>query len=229
MPQITCPACSATYDMPAGSIGPDGRKVLAQAFSDTQLQRVAREVLDRCDAADGLADGLVSDTALCRINPQRLVCPAGGDGCLSAEQARALSAMMAGPVNRDGGRLYVNWPWDPGLAAPGWRQWTLGTSTSGDSNARHVTLMSGALGFEFVTPPDPTLTVLNFDFERDPLLGGLLARHVEAFPAASVTRTRAGHFLQEEVPASLAGGSERLRDALCEHFVLVGLAQQLAF
>lgn len=41
--------------------------------------------------------------------------------------------------------------------------------------------------------------------ERDPLLGGLLARHVEAFPAASVTRTRAGHFLQEEVPASLAG------------------------
>jgi hypothetical protein len=29
--------------------------------------------------------------------------------------------------------------------------------------------MSGALGFEFTTPPDPTLTVLNFDFERDPL------------------------------------------------------------
>jgi hypothetical protein len=29
--------------------------------------------------------------------------------------------------------------------------------------------MSGALGFEFVTPPDPTLTVQNFDFERDPL------------------------------------------------------------
>ena len=28
--------------------------------------------------------------------------------------------------------------------------------------------MSGALGHEFVTPPDPSLTVLNFDFERDP-------------------------------------------------------------
>lgn len=149
--------------------GPDGRKVLAQAFSDAQLQRVAREVLDRCDAADGLADGLVSDTALCRVNQQRLVCPAGGEGCLSAEQARALAAMMAGPVNRDGGRLYVGWPWDPGLAAPGWRQWTLGSSTTGDPNARHVTLMSGALGFEFVTPPDPSLTVMNLDFDRDPL------------------------------------------------------------
>ena len=28
--------------------------------------------------------------------------------------------------------------------------------------------MAGALGHEFVTPPDPSLTTLNFDFERDP-------------------------------------------------------------
>ena len=41
--------------------------------------------------------------------------------------------------------------------------------------------------------------------ERDPLLGAVLRRHIEAFPAASVTRTQAGHFLQEEVPANLAG------------------------
>ena len=72
-------------------------------------------------------------------------------------------------MNRDGGRLYFGWPWDPGIAHPGWRAWTLGQSRSGEPDARHVTLMSGALGFEFVTPPDPTLTVANFDFERDPL------------------------------------------------------------
>lgn len=40
--------------------------------------------------------------------------------------------------------------------------------------------------------------------ERDPILGRALARHVAAFPRASVTRTRAGHFLQEEVPDELA-------------------------
>ena len=43
--------------------------------------------------------------------------------------------------------------------------------------------------------------------ERDPLLGKVLRRHVEAFPAAAVTRTRAGHFLQEEVPAELAAAA----------------------
>ena len=146
-----------------------GYRHLATALGDAQLQRVAQEVLDRCDAADGLVDGLVAETALCRIDPRRLVCPAGGDGCLSPAQAQALTAVMAGPFNRDGRRLYFPWPWDPGIAAPGWRAWTLGSATRGEPDARHVTLMSGALGFEFTTPPDPTLTVLNFDFERDPL------------------------------------------------------------
>lgn len=146
-----------------------GYRHLAAALGDAQLQRVAQEVLDRCDAADGLVDGIVAETALCRIDPRRLVCPAAGEGCLSAAQAQALATVMAGPYNRDGGRLYFPWPWDPGIAAPGWRAWTLGTATRGEPNARHVTLISGALGFEFATPPDPTLTVLNFDFDRDPL------------------------------------------------------------
>lgn len=39
---------------------------------------------------------------------------------------------------------------------------------------------------------------------RDPILGRALARHERALPAAAVTRTEAGHFLQEEVPGELA-------------------------
>ena len=39
--------------------------------------------------------------------------------------------------------------------------------------------------------------------ERDPILGRALARHERAFPSASVRRTAAGHFLQEEVPEAL--------------------------
>jgi haloalkane dehalogenase len=40
--------------------------------------------------------------------------------------------------------------------------------------------------------------------ERDPILGRALKRHEEAFLRATVTRTQAGHFLQEEVPKELA-------------------------
>jgi haloalkane dehalogenase len=39
---------------------------------------------------------------------------------------------------------------------------------------------------------------------KDPILGRALGRHEEALPNARVTRTDAGHFLQEEVPEALA-------------------------
>ena len=150
--------------------GADGQPVLAQALTEAQLKHVARAVLERCDANDGLADGLVNDSASCRIDPAALQCPAGagaGEACLSPAQAATLREVMAGPRNSRGA-LYFSWPWDPGIADAGWRAWTLGTATQGPSNARHITLMAGALGHEFVTPPDPSLTTLNFDFERDP-------------------------------------------------------------
>lgn len=39
---------------------------------------------------------------------------------------------------------------------------------------------------------------------RDPILGKALKKHERAFPDAKVILTQAGHFLQEEVPGSLA-------------------------
>ena len=41
---------------------------------------------------------------------------------------------------------------------------------------------------------------------RDPILGRALKWHEKAFPDAPVTRTEAGHFLQEEVPGRAGGG-----------------------
>lgn len=148
--------------------GADGKPVLARALSDAQLKRVASGVLQACDAADGLADGLVAQPEACQPDPTAWACPGGGEGCLQPSQVQALREVMAGPRNRAGQALYFGWPWDPGLAAPDWRNWTLGTAQAGAPNARHVTLMAGALGHEFVTPPDPALSTLNFDFERDP-------------------------------------------------------------
>jgi pimeloyl-ACP methyl ester carboxylesterase len=148
--------------------GADGKPVLARALSDGDLKLVADRVLERCDAADGLRDGLVQRK--CDFDPSVLRCTgAKSDACLSGAQVDALAAVMAGPRNKAGKPLYFGWPWDPGLAGVDWRNWTLGTAAEGaPPNARHITLMAGALGYEFVTPPDPGLTTLNLDFDRDP-------------------------------------------------------------
>jgi haloalkane dehalogenase len=40
--------------------------------------------------------------------------------------------------------------------------------------------------------------------EKDPILGRVLRRVIELLPDAPVTRTKAGHFIQEEEPAAIA-------------------------
>ena len=52
--------------------------------------------------------------------------------------------------------------------------------------------------------------------ERDPILGRALKKHIEAFPRASTTRTKAGHFLQEEVPDEIVLAIESVADPALE-------------
>jgi Tannase and feruloyl esterase len=67
--------------------------------------------------------------------------------------------------------LYFSWPWDAGVGHPDndWRMWKLGNSVTATPNSRHVFLMQDAMKHEFVTPPDPSLSIFTFNFDRDPL------------------------------------------------------------
>ena len=82
----------------------------------------------------------------------------------------ALQKIFGGPRNSAGQPLYYTWPWDPGIGHPNndWRAWKLGTSTTAQANSRHVFLMQDALQGYFVTPPDRSLSIYRFDFDRDP-------------------------------------------------------------
>jgi feruloyl esterase len=80
----------------------------------------------------------------------------------------ALRNVFAGPRNSAGQALYAGQPWDPGLAAPGWRTWTLGSSTTATPDSRYITLIVDALVNEFLTPPDLGFNPLAFNFDTDP-------------------------------------------------------------
>ncbi|MET7242388.1 tannase/feruloyl esterase family alpha/beta hydrolase [Methylobacterium sp. EM32] len=147
----------------------EGRPILAEAFSEADLALVAQSVLKACDAADGLADGAVEAVSSCRFDPASLACPGDKNAtCLGERQVEALRRAFRGAEDGKGQPVYASWPWDPGLAAPGWRAWKLGTSKTATPNARNATLGPAAIANYFLTPPDPGFDALRFDFDRDP-------------------------------------------------------------
>jgi pimeloyl-ACP methyl ester carboxylesterase len=151
--------------------GDDGKPVLSKALSDGDLGLLRKSILNSCDAQDGVADGLVSHPAACKFDVASLRCKgAKDDSCLAPAQVNALQKMFIGAKDAAGKPLYFSWPWDPGMGHPqnDWRGWKLGNAPGGKANSRHVFLMEDALQGYFVTPPDRSLSIYQFDFDRDP-------------------------------------------------------------
>jgi poly(3-hydroxybutyrate) depolymerase len=101
---------------------------LATAFTVPERRLVAQAILDRCDALDGLADGLVQSTAACQaaFNLDRDVptCVGDRDGsCLTSAQKGVVGSIFRGAVTADGRRVYSTFPFDPGLTSANWALW----------------------------------------------------------------------------------------------------------
>ena len=101
---------------------------LGTAFTPAERQMVGRAILDRCDALDGVADGMVQDTAACQaaFDLRRDVpsCTGARDGtCLTDAQKDVIASIYNGPVLPNGRRVYSSFPFDPGLSAQNWALW----------------------------------------------------------------------------------------------------------
>lgn len=148
--------------------GADGTPDLSRAFSDAQLKGVADAVLEKCDALDGLKDGLVNDFRACQFDPREQVCDAGrdprGPACMTTAQADALRTVMGGAKNSRGESLYGSTPYDTGIAAPAWRSIHLGSNGRPPGNA---SLGRDSLTLFAMTPSSPGFDIMQFDFDRD--------------------------------------------------------------
>ncbi|HZF79656.1 MAG TPA: tannase/feruloyl esterase family alpha/beta hydrolase, partial [Rubrivivax sp.] len=157
----------------------NGRPDFAASFSDAELAVVSRKVLEKCDALDGIADGMVGDMAQCQSKADLAqdvpTCSAASDvQCLPAAKKAALVRMLAGPRNAAGAALYASFPLDAGISAPGWRTWKIGIAPSLPQGLQRG---GGAAAFLFTAPPaNPTVVrdldsltdwVLNFSFDTD--------------------------------------------------------------
>lgn len=157
------------YAAVASAKTPAGQPDLQSAFTPAELKLVADKVLQRCDALDGLADGIVSNVDACktRFDIQTAVptCAAGTrDGmCLSAPQKKALADVFKGARNSAGQPIYSSFPFDAGVSGANWREWKFASPPTRDA---------GAVGFIFSTPPladrpQGLPFALGFDMDRD--------------------------------------------------------------
>jgi feruloyl esterase len=86
-------------------------------FTPEEERLVMGALLQRCDALDGQADGLIFNRTSCDFDPTELACSAspGNGQCLADNKAEALARAMAGPVNAAGLPVYVSYPYDSGI------------------------------------------------------------------------------------------------------------------
>ncbi len=113
-----------------------GNAILSRALSEGELQLLAEAVLNACDGADGIIDGLIFNYA-CRFDPRSLRCrsTAAQPACLADDKIDLIGRLFAGAVSPDGRSLYASWPYDSGVAAAAWRQQKLGTSATAEPNS----------------------------------------------------------------------------------------------
>ncbi len=92
----------------------------ARQIPAAKISLIANAVLARCDARDGVKDGLISDPQGCDFQPAMLACKAGQDpaSCLLPAEVAALQKLYEGARLKDGTQVYPGWPrgFEPALA-----------------------------------------------------------------------------------------------------------------
>ena len=77
-------------------------------------------LMNRCDAKDGVADGMISDPLGCDFDPAVLSCKGGqSEACIAPEKVAAIKKAFAGPKNLYGTQVYPGFLYDTGIAETG--------------------------------------------------------------------------------------------------------------
>jgi len=98
----------------------EGKPIITEAISDADRMLIMEALLKKCDALDGVADGIISDPLACDFDPAVLTCKQGqSDACLSPEKVAVIKKAMGGPKTSNGVQVYPGFLYDTGITASG--------------------------------------------------------------------------------------------------------------
>ena len=153
------------------------RAVYSTPLTAAKIGLVAQAVMAKCDAGDGLEDGLIDDPRKCRFDAKVDVpaCAAGAesDTCLTSAQAEAVMKIYNGPVSNGKpffpgfmlGSEAVLPAFGGGPAVSGWMNVIV--PAQADRKPADFNLAEGIMKYVVPTPPQPEYDYRTFDFDRD--------------------------------------------------------------
>jgi len=137
--------------------------------SNSKLAAVQAATLAKCDALDGVTDGVAEDPRRCKFDPVSIACPAGtdGPGCLTPPQVSAVRKIMAGPRSpRTGRQIYPGYFTSAAGEAASWPAWITGPAVPGASiQAFFGNGFFGRIVYEIPAPG--VWDFSSFDFDGD--------------------------------------------------------------
>lgn len=147
------------------------RAIAATPITADRVRVIAEKVYEKCDAADGLADGLIDDPRRCRFDVAKDVpqCAAAADtgACLTEAQVKALRVVY-GDVTSKGAAIFPGFPVGAEALVPtpfgrrsGWHPWIIG------EGQQTVALQFAESFFKEMVTPGTPIDWRQFDADRD--------------------------------------------------------------
>ncbi len=97
-----------------------GKPELDKFLSDGERKVFMDALMNRCDARDGVADGMISDPMGCDFDPAVVACKGGqSEDCIASEKIAAIKKAFAGPKNSYGTQVYPGFLYDADIADTG--------------------------------------------------------------------------------------------------------------